>query len=105
MKAAIKHRIELARSRSAMPYSAGRPASAPAPTAVLMSSPLVLEAMKEVNAVNTLTIEDVMLRLHCGKDKALRTFKREPGVVKIGKSYLIPQSVFDRVVRRGLILN
>ena len=72
---------------------------------MLMSSPLVETAVKEINQCNSLTTEDVMRRLHCGKDKALRIFKKEPGVSKIGKSYIIPQSVFDRVVRRGLVVN
>ena len=69
----------------------------------LTSSPVVETAVREISQSNTLTIKDVMERFHCEKDKALRIFKKQPGVSKIGKSYIIPQSVFERVVRQSLV--
>lgn len=98
MKSRIKHLIEKRNTGQSL-----KRAVAPSAAPLLMSSPLVETAVKEINDGNSLTIPDVMQRLHCGKDKAVRTFKKEQGVSKIGKSYIIPQSVFDRVVRRGLI--
>jgi len=76
---------------------------APAPSCMVMSSPLAMEAVREVNQGETLTVKDVQERLHCEKKKAIRLFRSEPGVMKIGKSYIIPQSAFDRVLRRSLV--
>jgi hypothetical protein len=75
----------------------------PVSTPLLMSSSLVETVVREINEGNSLTLKDIQARLHCEKDKAVRIFRNEPGVTKIGKAYLIPQSVFDRVVSRGLI--
>jgi hypothetical protein len=88
-------------------YAAKNRSEAQRPTeavVVLKSSPVAQEAIKEINEGKSLTIKDVQERLRCEKDKAIRLFRREPGVTKIGKSYLIPQFVFDRVLARNLVV-
>jgi hypothetical protein len=92
--------MEVARNRSAAQRTI--PVKQ-APSAMLMSSSVALEAVREVNEGAALTLKDVQERLHCEKKKAIRLIKNEPGVMKIGKSYLIPQSAFDRVLRRSLV--
>jgi len=70
---------------------------------MLVSSPLAVEAVREVNEKKTLTLKDVMERLHCGKNAAIRLVKHEPGVLKPGKFYIIPQASFDRILFRSLV--
>jgi len=100
MKKEIKLKMEQARARAA---GLDLPSGKPTKLSVLVSSGQADTSVREISDGESLTIRDVQARLRCEKDKALRMFKKEPGVVKIGKSYLIPRSVFERVLRRSLI--
>jgi len=96
MNRRTKMLIDQARTRG----SAVASATAKRPT---LSAIQADTSVREVIDCDVFTIRDVQARLHCAKDKALRLAKKEPGVVKIGKSYLIPRSVFERLIRRSLI--
>ena len=94
MKSTIRHAIQAARLRSKEPPRATE--SCP----VLMSSPVIQTALSEIMNGDTLTIPDVMRTLHCKRDKAIRFTRRGlgRGVMKIGKSYVIPRSVFEEMI-------
>ena len=46
------------------------------------------------------TFKNITTMLHCSKNKARLLFKDEPGVVRLGTSYRVPETVFQRVVNR-----
>ena len=97
MRKAIRFAMQAARLRSSKPEknTESRP--------VLMSSPVIQTAIREIGDGDTLTIPDVCEKLHCKKDKAIRLVRKRHGVAKIGKSYLIPRSVFESIIRESLV--
>ena len=96
MRKAIKRALESARFRNTT-----RQEIVPNPS--LVSSQLVEVVVQEINNGESLTIPDVMSRLRCKKDKAIRLVRARRGVAKVGKSYLIPQSVFHAIIRESLV--
>ena len=48
------------------------------------------------------TFKNITTMLHCSKEKARMLFRNEPGVVRLGTDYRVPDTVFQRVVN-GLI--
>ena len=99
MKQSIKNAIEAARLRSKE-----RPSEVES-RPVLVSSPVIQTALKEIMDGDTFTIPDVMETLKCEKDKAIRVVKTRlgRGAVKIGKSYLIPRTVFEEIILEALV--
>jgi hypothetical protein len=93
----IRANVEAARLRSTDPKKGKEPRP------ILMSSPGIRTAIQEIDDGHTLTIPDVCEKLRCKKDKALRLVRKRDGVVKIGKSYLIPRSVFEAIIRESLV--
>jgi hypothetical protein len=46
------------------------------------------------------TFKNITTMLHCSKNKARLLFRDEPGVVRLGTDYRVPDTVFRRVVNQ-----
>lgn len=49
------------------------------------------------------TFQQIADKLQLSHEQVRRMFRREPGVVRIGSVYRVPESVLDRVLTRLLI--
>ena len=49
------------------------------------------------------TLQQIADRLQISHEQARRMFRREPGVVRIGSVYRIPENVLDRVLTQLLV--
>jgi len=59
--------------------------------------------MLDVTAGNVLMFDEIKDRLKISHELVRRTFRKEPGVVKIGSTYRVPLSVYERVITRSLV--
>jgi hypothetical protein len=59
--------------------------------------------MLDVTAGNVLTFDEIKDRLKISHELVRRTFRKEPGVIRIGSTYRVPISVYERVVTRSLV--
>jgi hypothetical protein len=115
MKQKIRQLIDQTRNSSARPVERPYPqppaklvqakATPPlrsATTPLLVSDLVSQQCLLEVNDGKVLTLKEITEKLHMSKETVRRTFMNEPGVIKIGGDYRVPQYVFDRVVIRAM---
>jgi hypothetical protein len=78
---------------------AANPATKVAATDAVTGEAVLLDAA----AGDVLTFDEIKDRLKISHELVRRTFRREPGVLRIGSTYRVPLSVYERVITRSLV--
>ena len=66
----------------------------------LMSPVEIDRCIADVREGRVYTFKNITTMLRCSKEKVRKLFAKEPGVVRLGTDYRVPDTVFQRVVSR-----